>query len=173
MKQYIEIFKKAWSDMRLRSLMKLGLYFIFFLVVILVFGSREIETGTMPKNALAEFKDTKQYRYSLLVNNENTYYINVFSSGASKLPEGLDFLDNQFIYDLIMQGDIESVNNNYTEKYKESVYKIEALKASKLLSNSPDVLLTIREKDQKIEKVIIKFSGSYKDFKTLELNYSW
>lgn len=173
MKKHIETFKVLWANKKMRSLIILAFYAIFFTVVIIAFGNREVVTNEIPKTAMQEFRENKHYRYNLVVNNEKSYSVSVFSSEATTLPAELKFLNNEFIYKLVSTGLLQGVNNNFSENYKDSIYKIDANKASKLLVDSKAITLTIREKEQKIERVVIEFDESYNGLIKLELNYSW
>lgn len=118
MKEYIAKFKELWSNKRYRALLILGLYFVFFLAVFLIFsGSPKQEPVSLHGLDLLKTVHTYQYEvtgkqnFSVAVDQgitvkylDQTYTLDTLPIELQTFPFDMNF------HDMIQKGTLESTN---------------------------------------------------------------
>ena len=171
-----------------RAIIKLGIYFIFFVIVAFLFHSggsvSEPKKDTPKKTAMEVYSEMTNYEYTYKYNeelmngkvyrdkmyfeiNEDAYYVNENVYKVNKetneivLVE-LDksyYIDNHTISNYIKKGNIIGKNEDYMNNIVSITYGID--------TEDANLSVTTYEKDNSIFKVVLNI-----DTNTIEINYS-
>ena len=171
-----------------RAIIKLGIYFIFFVIVAFLFHTGTDTPSTKPdvpkKSAVEAYSDMTNYEYTyqyndILMNgkvyrdkiyfeiNEDAYYVNENVYKVNKEtneiePVELDklyYIDNHMISDYIKKGNIIGKNEDYMNDVTSITYGVD--------TEDTNLSVTTYEKDDLIFKVVLNI-----DTNTIEINYS-
>ena len=152
MNNIIDILKKIWINPRLKALLILSLYLIFFVVIILMVRlspSKKIKNEPNDSlNPLEEFSNKYDYDFKIIVDNneinghysmnlitfefdnkEYHYQNNVLEPDDFKYDEILNFIDTSYIYKLIKNKQIYS-KTEYSDSTICNTYKIDNIDIS-------------------------------------------
>lgn len=164
MSNFINIIKTIWKSDRYRSLAILGIYFIFFTIIIVI-----AKTSTPNKqiyiNPMDNFKNKDEYSFEIkidndVINGEYSYsyikfnYNNILYEYSNdilipdnfKYAEILKYINTKNIYDLVSDKDIYS-KTEYNDGDISSTYKVD------------DTYITLYENNE-IYKIEVKINNN-------------
>ncbi|MEG2322491.1 MAG: hypothetical protein RSB71_03320 [Bacilli bacterium] len=142
MKEVIAFIKKIWANKRYRSLVILGMYFIFFGLVFLYIYTPKNNVVLEP---LDKFKNITSYSYEIsgkdnfkvLVDGQTviTYNDNTYTTLPDNLNYDLSLFEPISIYNLIKRGTLESTNYvEHSNTYLVDNYKITTYEKNTLIT---------------------------------------
>lgn len=143
MREYIETFKVIWKNPRYHAMIELGLFFLFFFGIFLFVKMSPSNEKVTDKSTLEQFRDKASYQFEIEINNEiiNGSYINnvitfnyqdidyVYENDVIEPSEFiytniLKYLDNKYIYDLILDKEVYS-KTEYNDGMISKLYKLD------------------------------------------------
>lgn len=167
MSDFIEIVKTIWKSDRYRSLVILGIYFIFFATIIII-AKTATPSNSKPVehvNLIDKFKNMDEYSFEIKINddlidgefsysyikfnyNNMTYEYsnNILVPNNFKYEEVLDYINTKTIYDLILDKEIYS-KIEYSDNSSSRTYKVD------------DTYITLYENNE-IYKIDVKINNN-------------